>query len=149
MQHRFWPVDLILMRDILFHLPPPRSVQALINVNASGSRWFLSTTFKTTQSNPTSEEGYRKLGGWGFYFSVNLQVCPLRVRFSVGSSGAPHPFFFSFPKKLPPYNLDEPELWIEEPAADNPRSVGLWRLPLWTSGTRQPDVGEEILRPFQ
>lgn len=56
--------DLLLCRDLLFHLPQREVEQALSNIYASGCRYFLTTTFKdvpNTDINTGSSIGWRKI----------------------------------------------------------------------------------------
>jgi len=112
LRHRLWPVDLILLRDVLVMLPPPESVEVLININNSGSRFLLATTFPETSWNPFSLEKYKHVSGWNWHYRINLE--------------------------LPPYNLGAPERVIHETKIATYYVVGLWRLPLWVDGPRQP-----------
>jgi hypothetical protein len=43
------PVDLLLVRDVLFHLPEPTILKVLSNINQSGARYLATTTFSKGQ----------------------------------------------------------------------------------------------------
>lgn len=66
-------VDLIIARDVLFHLPLPQSVPLVARLRQS-CRFFLSTSFLTEPDN-SDIEGYLPIEGWGFY-RINLNAAP-------------------------------------------------------------------------
>lgn len=65
---RLPPVDLVLCRDCLVHLPLAQAQQALANIAASGARYLLTTTFSGRPVNVDIE-----IGKWR---TLNLQQPP-------------------------------------------------------------------------
>jgi SAM-dependent methyltransferase len=69
-------VDLIICRDVLFHMPHDVSMRVLRKAKNS-SRYFMSTTFDRTEVN--AEPGkYVDIEGWGFY-RINLAKPPFSL----------------------------------------------------------------------
>ena len=82
------PVDLIIMRDVLFHLPPRVTIAVLRKIKQSGARFLLTTTFRDAcNTYATYSEGM----GFRSYFGLNLE--------------------------RPPYKFPDAEYWIFEKIA--------------------------------
>lgn len=67
--------DLIICRDVLFHMPIKLSKSLLDRIQKS-SKYFLSTTFLTPQNNDI--KSYINVKGWGFY-KINLNIEPFNL----------------------------------------------------------------------
>jgi hypothetical protein len=63
--------DLLLCRDLLIHLPNALAAKALRNLQHSGSRWLLSSTSPTIESNVEIR--------LGLYRPVNLTISPFHL----------------------------------------------------------------------
>ncbi len=103
-------VDLMLTRDVLFHLKEDVVMKILTNINQSTVRYFLSTTFLVenakNQFRSQSYEETRKKRGNGTtigYRDINLMDKP--------------------------YCLPQPILKVKEDLPGNPRYVALWKIP--------------------
>lgn len=59
--------DLIINRDMLFHITPDDAVKAINNFKASGSTYFLSSTFPKTTKNVGLNNGW---------YPINLEIPP-------------------------------------------------------------------------
>ena len=81
------PVDLVICRDILFHMPVKMARKLLKRIRAS-ARYLLTTTFPDM----TSNEGpavYLPIPGWGFY-PINVDIAPFGLAaFKVASAHEP------------------------------------------------------------
>ena len=62
-------VDLVLNRDMLFHVPPAQGLQALRNIAASGSKYLLSTTFPKGSN---EDIVLKHPDGGGIWYRINL-----------------------------------------------------------------------------
>lgn len=69
-------VDLIICRDVLFHLPKEMAVKVIEKVQKA-SKYFISTTFKNV-SNNTDIKDYANIDGWGYY-QINLDIAPFNL----------------------------------------------------------------------
>lgn len=69
-------VDLIIARDVLFHLPLSQSGPLVERIGRS-CRYFLSTSFLTESEN-ADIRGYLPIEGWGFH-RINLNVAPFAL----------------------------------------------------------------------
>lgn len=97
------PVDLVIMRDVLFHLPVISAQRALASVSQSGAKYLLTTTFKTGVNNPPFKYcTLKEMGHDAYFYRVNLFASP--------------------------FNLPQPIAFVDEP--DEGRILGLWKLPL-------------------
>lgn len=101
-------VDLMLTRDILFHLTDDVVMQILRRIGQSEVRYWLSTTFLTLNSDhkfkPVSYEQVKRGANSTIgYRDINL-----------------------FDE---PFCLPKPELKVREATPGNPRYVALWKLP--------------------
>lgn len=67
------PVDLIILRDVLFHMPAALALRVLGRVRAA-SRYMLSTSFLDMTEN-ADIAAYLPIDGWGFH-RINLNVAP-------------------------------------------------------------------------
>jgi len=96
------PVDLILVRDVLFHLSTATNLHILDHINQSGARYLLTTSFPNVGSGGAVDDyTVDKVG----YRDISLYA--------------------------PPYNFPAPILQADEPGATGRgRHVGLWQLPL-------------------
>lgn len=95
------PADVIMSRDVFFHLPKNQTRTALHHHSMSGSRYFITTTFP----NSTDNDAPDTTRGW---FPINVQQYP----YSIGT----------------PLELIR-EAGVGCLAGYN-RYVGLWELPL-------------------
>ena len=111
MTQPLFPVDLLIVRDILFHFRTQQGLDVLKNAHNSGSRYLLSTYF------PGYDNGKRRPGGSG------------------------HSGFAPLDLETPPYNLGPPLLAIGYDGPPPGRAgvwngkvgqrvMGLWTLPL-------------------
>lgn len=66
-------VDLIIARDVLFHLPLLQAERLVQRIRQS-CRFFLSTSFLGVHAN-ADIEGYLPIEGWGFH-KLNLNLAP-------------------------------------------------------------------------
>ncbi len=73
------PVDLIIARDVFFHLPKTLTVTILDRIRAHRPL-LLSTSFDNVSENHDIED-YLPIQGWGFY-QINLNISP----FDLGSA---------------------------------------------------------------
>ena len=99
------------MRDLLFHFDAERVQHVLQRIEASGSRYLLTTSFPAATRNDVTKFrpglGFSSFAGW------NLQA--------------------------PPFNLSEPLLAIGADGRSGAhRIMGLWRLPLERADDPQP-----------
>jgi hypothetical protein len=117
------PVDLLLVRDVLFHLPEPTILNVLHNINQSGARYLATTTFSKGQ------------GKWikGAYGDSS------KIRVNKGQDEYIGSNKINLYKA--PYNFPEPLYKADEAAADPKklgRHVGVWKLPLPLPKTDEP-----------
>mmetsp|Transcript_13092 Transcript_13092/g.52433 ORF Transcript_13092/g.52433 Transcript_13092/m.52433 type:complete len:163 (-) Transcript_13092:38-526(-) len=107
-----WPVDIVIVRDVLFHFSPERGLDVLRRVDASGAR-FLLTTYFPGEDNAKSRHRFDG-GGHGFASFWHLNLLD------------------------PPFSLPPPLLNIGFDGRAGPeyrtRVMGLWRLPLFPGG---------------
>lgn len=68
--------DLIICRDVLFHLKIELSLKIISNIKKS-CNYFLSTSFKSAGNN-TDIKSYCKIDNWGFY-NINLHKEPFML----------------------------------------------------------------------
>mmetsp|Transcript_46150 Transcript_46150/g.76291 ORF Transcript_46150/g.76291 Transcript_46150/m.76291 type:complete len:409 (-) Transcript_46150:292-1518(-) len=103
------PVDLVLLRDLLFHFDAMRGHDILERVNASGARYFMSTHFPHTDNEET-ERHFHAGSGFGSFWPLNLEQKPFLL---------PHPLIVigANGELRPQQNLPV---------------MGLWALPLWS-----------------
>ena len=47
-EQTLWPVDVVIVRDVLFHFSPERALEVLRRIDRSGSKWLLTTTHPRT-----------------------------------------------------------------------------------------------------
>lgn len=69
-------VDLIVARDILFHLPRQNTIDLLQKIRRS-TRYFASTSFLGMGEN-SEIQSYLPIEGWGFY-KINLNRAPFNL----------------------------------------------------------------------
>lgn len=67
------PVDLVILRDVLFHLPLDLALRVVTRVRAT-SRYLLSTSFLGMAENADISP-YLPIDGWGFH-RINLNAAP-------------------------------------------------------------------------
>jgi len=95
------PVDLIMARDVLFHLSTSVVLDILRHINQSGARYLFTTTFSNTTSNKVDNFVSDGVG----YRNINLYG--------------------------PPYNFPEPvAVTGMEPGVNKGRHMALWKLPV-------------------
>lgn len=71
-------VDLIVCRDVLFHLENELVSRILHNIKASGSKYLISTTFPDEEENVAIKQ-YIPIDGWGFR-RINLDIAPFNLK---------------------------------------------------------------------
>jgi len=69
-------VDLIICRDVLFHLPKSMGNTVIKKIKDS-SKFFLSTTFNNVSEN-TDINNYANIKNWGYY-PINLNIEPFNL----------------------------------------------------------------------
>ena len=102
---RLWPVDLLIVRDVLFHFSSSRADDVLRNnINRSGAKYLLSTYYPLG-SNARSALSFRSGFGFRSFWKINLEDAP--------------------------FNLPPPLVAIgrDGRASERGRVMGLWRLP--------------------
>jgi SAM-dependent methyltransferase len=70
-------VDLIICRDVLFHINLDFGQQIIAKVSKS-CKYFISTTYKNVGVN-TGPRGYNQISNWGF-FTINLNLEPFNLK---------------------------------------------------------------------
>lgn len=116
---QLWPADLVVMRDVLFHFSKERILEVLARVNASGSRYFLSTYFPNS-NNTQLGDLHKKYGDGGGHYSfwpVDLVHAPFSLGPPLLTIGRDGDWWW----KLQKYGA----------AGTRQRLMGLWRLPLY------------------
>lgn len=101
------PVDLIMVRDVLFHLSTATNLEILRHVNASGAKYLLTTTFPNTPRHAAVDNydigpkvGYRKINLYGPPY--NFPDPPLRkTGIEVGQGAGRHMALWKLPLPLP------------------------------------------------
>ena len=69
------PVDLILVRDILFHLPHHLILEVFANINSSGARYFATTSFSEGENELRSRAiGFHQLNLYASPFNFPLPL---------------------------------------------------------------------------
>ena len=99
----FPPHDLVILRDTLMHLPIADALLALARIDASGSKWLVTTTFNNSDSGASNE--FIQPGSW---FPVDLLESP---------------FFFPQPVSATLEGLPGTDRYGK-------KMLGLWRLPV-------------------
>jgi len=97
------PVDLLLVRDVLFHLSTSRVLGILNHINQSGAKYLLTTSFGSFSQGVVAVDNYEVLEHGVGYRNINLYGRP--------------------------YNFPEPIMQANESRG---RHVGLWKLPIET-----------------
>lgn len=69
--------DLVICRDVLFHVDIELAARLIEELKSSGCRYFVSTSFSDQVSN-TNIRKYLDIDGWGFY-QINLEIAPFRL----------------------------------------------------------------------
>ena len=133
-----WPVDLVIMRDLLFHFSKERALGVLRRINRSGARYLLTTTNPSARNSETCEVEYNATTG------AHAQPLPhhCRRRFVAGLGFKGSNVAWPINLQQAPFNLGEPiaAFGLDGYARwDSQRVMGLWRLPLW-DGRPQWDV---------
>lgn len=105
-------VDLLLVRDVLFHLSEATALVVLYNIHRSGARFLATTTF----SKRGQEQGMWKNN------RAYPELRDERLQAGNGVIGFQRINLFA-----PPYNFPEP-LYVAQEEQD--RIVGIWKLPL-------------------
>ena len=110
-EQTLWPVDVVIVRDVLFHFSPERALEVLRRIDRSGSKWLLTTTHPRTV-NAEAQRAFHPGRGFGSFWRINLEDQPFCLPPPLLAIGRDGEFQFG---------TDKPET----------RIVGLWRLPLW------------------
>ena len=109
------PVDLMLVRDVLFHLPENLVMEVLANINESGARYLATTTFSEGDN-----------GKWKHYMAyqdtLKSRNDMLGLRDHIG--------FQRLNLYAPPFNFPSPVLKVDDADSGAGRHVGVWALPL-------------------
>ena len=103
-----WPVDLVVIRDVLFHFNAQRALDVLRNVNQSGAKYLLTTYFPDSHANEHQDRQFKPGRGFRSFMKLNLEDAPFSLRPPMVAIGHD-----------------------SERLHDN-RVLGLWRLPLQT-----------------
>lgn len=98
-QNALWPVDLIVLRDVLFHLPQADVITVLENVANSGAKYLVSTSYP---AGTNDYSGYEFGHGFRSFIPINLEY--------------------------EPYNFPTPLAVIAEDDEAGRRIVGLWSI---------------------
>jgi len=94
-------LDVVMMRDVLFHMPSDAALKAIANVERSGAKYLISTSFISTTVNRAAKN--MKHGWW---YPINLEIAP---------------FFFPRPD----------DFVMEANYSEfGERIVGMWKLPI-------------------
>jgi hypothetical protein len=109
------PVDLLLVRDVLFHLPEATILKVLSNINQSGARYLATTTFSKGQ-------GVWRVGAYKDSLKTRKKKGQDQYIGSNKLNLYEAPFYFPTPL----YNADE----VAADPDNLGRHVGVWKLPL-------------------
>jgi SAM-dependent methyltransferase len=82
--------DLVIIRDVLFHLSNDNAFSVLQNINRSGSKLLLTTTFPDIESNADLERYGANIDGWG-YRPINVEASPFNLLNPIDSVEEPEP----------------------------------------------------------
>ena len=108
--------DMVIARDVLFHLPPAVALAALRNINASGARYLVTTTYLHPEAvgQPPTAAAASNPNVWG-----------ATPEWGEGAG------FFHIDLSLFPFELQPPlAAFVEGIDAGRQRMVGVWALPL-------------------
>lgn len=112
-------VDLILVRDVLFHMPDAAVQKVLSSIHRSGSKYLATTSFSKTEN---QEDFNTKL-------AYRDSAKERQTKDEEEYIGFRHLNLY-----LPPYNFPNPPLYIAEEndatSKNLERHVGVWKLPL-------------------
>lgn len=70
-------VDLVICRDVLFHLDRALGKKVIERIRDSGAKFFLATSFPDINENDNIVK-YNHIDGWGFY-RINLDIEPFNL----------------------------------------------------------------------
>lgn len=70
--------DLVICRDVLFHVDTGLASQLVSRIMESSSKFFLSTSFPGEPANAATIARYLPIDGWGFH-RINLDVAPFSL----------------------------------------------------------------------
>ncbi len=70
-------VDLVICRDVLFHLEIELGQKVIEKIKESGAKYFLSTSFPKMKKND-SIKTYNHIDNWGYY-PINLDIVPFNL----------------------------------------------------------------------
>jgi hypothetical protein len=74
-------VDLIIIRDVLFHLHPKLVKKVLLRVQDSSTPWLISTTYDTQENqDEMTLKNNNDLDNWYFHL-INLDIQPYNLKF--------------------------------------------------------------------
>jgi len=111
-------VDLIISRDVLFHLPTKDAIKALQNFEASGAKFLVSTTFR---HNRGEMQHYDPKKNEHAYTDTNYRQSDAVIG------------YYNIDLFAPPFCLPDPPL--SEHEEGHGRIVGLWQLPAFNTST--------------
>ena len=112
LQHAFPPADMVVIRDVMFHLPMNDGATAIRKVIDSGCRFLVTTSFRHVGDNDVAFRSYAHNRGFHSFYTPDLS--------------------------LSPFSLGPPLLWVAEEAdasyktyrntgSETPvRGVGVW-----------------------
>ena len=87
-----WPADLVIVRDLLFHFDERRVLDILDRIDASGSKYLLTTSY-ARNVNGRFRDKFTPGRGFSSFAPWNLQGPPFNIGepiFSIGNDGNPH-----------------------------------------------------------
>lgn len=72
-------VDLIVCRDVLFHLPIEDGLTVLNKIRSSGAKYLISTSYNMVDENVIMTESLDNVAGFCFY-KINLLIEPFNMK---------------------------------------------------------------------
>ena len=71
-------VDMVLCRDVMFHLQPKYTLQVIENMRKAGVKYLLATSFNDIAENVGMDRLQPKFGDWRFYY-ININIEPFNL----------------------------------------------------------------------
>ena len=128
-EQTLWPVDLVIVRDILFHFSKARALSVLKRLSASGARYLLTTSTPSAKNAQTCEVTFNR--------TTKAHLAPLpsacKRRFVAGLGFRGQNVAWPINLQDAPFNLPPPIVAFGKDGYarwDSQRVVGLWRLPV-------------------
>ena len=72
-------VDLVICRDVLFHLPIEDGARVVEKIKASGAKYLISTSYNDVEKNTIITKSLNNVDGFVFY-TINLLIEPFNLR---------------------------------------------------------------------